>query len=217
MQKRNGFSRGELVALGAVMSVAGALLVPVLAQTADSSAFERARDYARDAACMSNLKQISTALLMYQQDFDERMPKATLAAKSSTGRRGFACYGWADAVWPYLKNNDLLQCPSESHAAQKDPMKAGYTDYWLNTNVSGVLSEKIKSPALLITMGDGDGGSTNSTARYNLNALPQSWISTANSPARRHHDTANYAFADGHVKRLKPSEVGIKTATFSLK
>lgn len=217
MQKRSGFSRWEMVALSAVVGVVGALLLPVVAQSEDTNAFERARDYARDAACLSNLKQISVSLLQYQQDFDDRMPKASLASKGSSTRKGFESYGWADAILPYLKNNDILQCPTESHAAQKDPIKPGYTDYWLNTNLSGVDANNIKSPATVIMVGDGDGGASNSNARYNLNALPKGWISEAKSPARRHHDAAGYAFADGHVKKLPPNEVGTKAVSFKIK
>lgn len=216
-QNRKGFSRGELVMLGAVVSVAGAILVPVLAQSADSASLERAHDAARDTLCLSNLKQIGTAMRMYQQDFDERMPKATLAKKGGYNKHNIDSYGWSEAILPYVKDKEIYQCPSEKHAGQSDSMKPGYTDYWLNSNVSGVLLENIKSPATLLVAGDGDGGSPNSNARYNLSSLPQGWITTANSPARRHHDSAIYAFADGHVKKLTPAQVGSKQATFKVK
>lgn len=214
MQKRKGFSRGEVVALGAVVSVAGALLVPVLAQDDKKN---WALEGARAASCMSNLKQLGTAMLMYQQDYDERLPKVALAKKGATSKRGFDSYGWAEALQPYLKTAELLQCPAESHAGQKDSMKSGYTDYWLNTNVSGVIYYKVAAPDKIISMGDGDGGSSASNARYNLNKLPKSWISTANSPAQRHFSEGCYAFLDTHAKRLAPSQVGGKTATFAVK
>jgi len=56
-------------------------------------------------------------------------------------------------------------------------------------------------------LGDGNDGTELTDARYSLNALPQAWRNTEGSPARRHFDTANYAFADGHVKALRPEAI----------
>lgn len=207
-QKRSGFSRWELLALGAVVITAGVALMPVVAQTVDEI---RAKENANASRCANNLKQVSLGLMQYEQDYDEKMPQATLGASANIA------YGWADAVYPYIKNTALFQCPSEKHERQNDPKKPGYTDYWLNRNMSGAQMEAMHTPAELLMLGDGDGGAPNSNARYNLNALPKSWISTANSPARRHEDSAIYAFADGHVKRMAPSEVGTRKASFSLK
>jgi len=55
--------------------------------------------------------------------------------------------------------------------------------------------------------GDGDGGSPASTASYAINDIPMSWRQVENSPATRHHGSANYAFADGHVKSLEPNDI----------
>ncbi|HEY0075513.1 MAG TPA: DUF1559 domain-containing protein [Abditibacteriaceae bacterium] len=191
--KRCGFSRWELLALGAVLCVGGALL-PVLAQTIDA---ERAQQNRRASLCMNNLKQVALGLHQYMADYDE-MPRVTLNSQAVPYSK---CYGWADATVPYLRTLDYFQCPAESRKGQDNPMKPGFTDYWLNTNMSGVSFTDIKAPTRLIILGDGDGGASNSNARYNLNKLPRSWIAQPNSPARRHSGEAFYAFADGHVKR----------------
>jgi prepilin-type processing-associated H-X9-DG protein len=54
----------ELLVVIAVMAVLAGLLLPVLA---------RAREEGRRVACLSNLRQISQAHLMYVQDWDERL------------------------------------------------------------------------------------------------------------------------------------------------
>jgi prepilin-type N-terminal cleavage/methylation domain-containing protein/prepilin-type processing-associated H-X9-DG protein len=63
--KRRGFTLIELLVVIAIIAILAAILFPVFAQ---------ARDKARQAACLSNLKQVGTALVMYGQDYDERLP-----------------------------------------------------------------------------------------------------------------------------------------------
>ena len=85
--------------------------------------------------------------------------------------------------------------------------KPGFTDYWMNSRAANGQFAAFNSPAQTLVFGDGDGGSSASTARYNIPALPGSWRTTAGSPARRHLGEGNYCFADGHVKILYPTLV----------
>jgi prepilin-type N-terminal cleavage/methylation domain-containing protein/prepilin-type processing-associated H-X9-DG protein len=65
MQRRTGFTLIELLVVIAIIAILAAILFPVFAQ---------ARDKARQTGCLSNLKQVGTALMLYGQDYDERMP-----------------------------------------------------------------------------------------------------------------------------------------------
>jgi prepilin-type processing-associated H-X9-DG protein len=56
---------------------------------------------ARRTVCVSNLKQLSTGLLMYAQDYDERMPPAAT---------------WSDNLPPYVKASGIYLCPSRRTA-----------------------------------------------------------------------------------------------------
>lgn len=147
---------------------------------------------------------------MYSQDYDGRFPPAIFNGET---------VGWANGLEPYLKSRQIFQCPSETHPIQIDPHSSGFTDYWMNKNVAGV---KIRldvnpwrttligysgDPGSIILMGDGDGGSPASDASYAISSIPMSWRQAENSPATRHDGRANYAFADGHVKKLKPEEI----------
>jgi prepilin-type N-terminal cleavage/methylation domain-containing protein/prepilin-type processing-associated H-X9-DG protein len=63
--KRRGFTLIELLVVIAIIAILAAILFPVFAQ---------ARETARAAACLSNLKQVGLAVHMYAQDYDEEFP-----------------------------------------------------------------------------------------------------------------------------------------------
>ena len=64
-RQKRGFTLIELLVVIAIIAILAAILFPV---------FSRARESARKTACLSNMKQIGTALMMYCQDWDEAFP-----------------------------------------------------------------------------------------------------------------------------------------------
>lgn len=62
---RRGFTLIELLVVIAIIAILAAILFPV---------FARARESARRTACLSNVKQMGTAWMMYVQDYDESFP-----------------------------------------------------------------------------------------------------------------------------------------------
>src|SRR5262245_16849587 len=72
--KTTAFTLIELLVVIAIIAVLAAILFPVFAQ---------ARAAARQAACMSNERQISLGIMMYIQDYDERTPRAVNNASPS--------------------------------------------------------------------------------------------------------------------------------------
>jgi prepilin-type N-terminal cleavage/methylation domain-containing protein len=62
---RKGFTLIELLVVIAIIAILAAILFPV---------FARAREKARQTSCVSNLKQVALASLMYTQDYDECPP-----------------------------------------------------------------------------------------------------------------------------------------------
>ncbi len=206
----SAFTLIELLVVIAIIAILAAILFPV---------FARARENARRSSCQSNLKQIGLGFVQYIQDYDERFPNVT----GGTGNTGDP-YGWADAIQPYLKSTQIYQCPSETTpppATSTTPgTSTGYTDYYANYNVLGKSQAQMNTVALTVMGGDGS-GATNGTARYVCNGnackndgsdpggLPAAittgtgTFATIDGGAQRHLETANFLFADGHVKSLK--------------
>src|SRR6476619_7472770 len=103
MERRTAVIRGftliELLVVIAIIAILAAILFPVFAQ---------AREAARKTTCISNNRQISTAVMMYVQDYDETMVPFFRPAGGPTGAR----IGWSGLVQPYCKNWDLFRCPN---------------------------------------------------------------------------------------------------------
>lgn len=98
MRKR-GFTLIELLVVIAIIAILAAILFPVFAQ---------ARDKARAISCLSNSKQIATALHMYTQDHDEIYPFSTDFGLPLYNINGSPIMGrykyWGDMLAPYIKN-----------------------------------------------------------------------------------------------------------------
>jgi prepilin-type N-terminal cleavage/methylation domain-containing protein/prepilin-type processing-associated H-X9-DG protein len=113
----SAFTLIELLVVIAIIAILAAILFPVFAQ---------ARAEARKATCLSNEKQLILGSLQYVQDYDECWP---LTAYSATGTYPWtiastttptSVFGdtpardsfWSNSMQPYLKNTQILTCPS---------------------------------------------------------------------------------------------------------
>ena len=178
---KRAFTLIEMIVVIAILLILAAILYPV---------FQRPHHGGeRRSSCQSNLKQISLGMLQYLQDYDgQKFPPLANA------RAGY----WAGSLQPYTISWQIFQCPSDPTRAPKT------TDYFYNARVAQVKSGALKQPAQTIALGDGTG---DQLPLYHLSQLPASWRSDETSPAWRHGEGANYAFADGHVKWLRPDKI----------
>jgi prepilin-type N-terminal cleavage/methylation domain-containing protein/prepilin-type processing-associated H-X9-DG protein len=115
-RRSDAFTLIELLVVIAIIAILAAILFPVFAQ---------AREKAREASCLSNLKQISLALKMYSQDYDERLfASGNLPAQgdpawntrvpdgSNIVRMMGGGLSWF--TQPYIKNQQIFTCPSDT-------------------------------------------------------------------------------------------------------
>jgi len=178
-----GFTLIELLVVIAIIAILAAILFPV---------FSRARAKARQTACLSNVKQISLALMMYSQDWDETYP----VVDHVTG------YDWWQPVQAYVKNQQVFRTPAYK-AGPTEPM----TDYLLNGLFShGSSVAAFEQPADQICIAIRKKG-TQYTGYHPWPRDGTSWDDLAaydyfvDLIAKDiHNGGCNYGFADGHAK-----------------
>ena len=195
----------ELLVVIAIIAILAAILCPV---------FARARENARRASCISNLKQIGTGILMYIQDFDDRLPARIMGKDSGQGETN----SWRRILQPYLASTQVLACPSNpknSLLSSDGVFPRSYVANGNNSDIGGT------SPMPLTSANAGDGkalAAISDTARTLLITEGETEYSEATvgfAPATfagdmfgGHLGTCNFLFADGHVKALKPTATG---------
>jgi len=126
VRKNRGFTLIELLVVIAIIAILAAILFPV---------FARAREAARKATCISNVKQITLAAIMYAQDYDEVLPYASCSAGNAQSAHpvdianlydndaidaigSVGLWYLADLVRPYAKSLDIFVCPTLSRRSE---------------------------------------------------------------------------------------------------
>ena len=203
---RRGFTLIELLVVVAIIGILAAMLFPV---------FARARESARKASCMSNLKQIVWQRCNIRKDYDERvMPLGYIYG-------GKTYYWWGSVqnnvlnesesmLQPYMKNTQIQACPSFDNKLRTALGLTGYAynDAYLHPNWyagnSSVSLARIQDSSRTVMMSDSARISflDNKTLEANTFLTPPS--QTYPALHGRHNETANVLWADGHVKAYKP-------------
>lgn len=201
---KRAFTLIELLVVIAIIAILAAILFPV---------FARARENARRAACISNLKQIGLGVMQYTQDYDETYHNAYNFNYSTA---------WYQAYYPYIKSDQIFVCPSAANRTIPDIKNdtgtyelsyginaAVWTETAYSPNNAHVKVAEIPKPANLIMIMDSERlpGSYGPTHKVTPNPPAECMRSN------RHFNGATILFADGHAKWENFSWYDQSTAT----
>lgn len=136
MRFRNGFTLIELLVVIAIIAILAAILFPVLAQ---------AREKGRQVTCASNQNQLAKAVLIYTTDNNSTLPPNRIVlGPLGTVLPDAERRMWVQLIAPYVKNQDVFNCPS-SPAKRPNPPTApfgswfdrGWFPYGYNSHIAG--------------------------------------------------------------------------------
>ncbi len=114
---RRAFTLIELLVVIAIIAILAAIIFPV---------FAKAREKARQTACLSNMKQVGMGVLMYEEDYDENIVHTELGGDVDDAHE----YYWGDMLQPYLKNWGMLVCPSAAKPLQFKSGASTFSQQW---------------------------------------------------------------------------------------
>ena len=213
-RRQHGFTLIELLVVIAIIAILAAILFPV---------FARARESARRTGCLSNMNQVTKAVLMYTQDYDEVMPYQQDGDICDYAKSPHAV--WINSTMPYVKNKQVYYCPS-ADVNKNYGLPNGDSDsvYWYNGHASAKPLAAVPLPAESILFVEW----AHRTACTGMRPYPKDKCPPAkqgqsgtcpdtfhpNSTWGVNHQAgdptqrgANYPFVDGHVRFRTTSQM----------
>ena len=200
--KRTGFTLIELLVVIAIIAILAAILFPV---------FARAREKARQTSCLSNLKQLGTALQMYTQDYDEMTPPHTDDVPTNPPPYDWMYDTFPLRLYPYVKNLNVYQCPSDTGWTKPAPGAGGrWSSYPVNTQVARISMAQVQDVSGTLVMFDSNEGDLGVDGN-----LDRSYDVPTPAGYTRHNGGFNANYLDGHAKWVQPSQTSIADYTIA--
>jgi prepilin-type N-terminal cleavage/methylation domain-containing protein/prepilin-type processing-associated H-X9-DG protein len=208
-KQTGGFTLIELLVVIAIIALLAAIIFPV---------FTQVRRKAHQTTCLSNLRQIGMATMMYAQDYDDHLLWGGDPSDLHSG-------GWSGAnsikvatmkpqhelLFSYLKNKEIWRCPSDFGFDRSGPMDGTAmsahpssfaqfgSSYYTFTYL--ILLEKPISTMQYKTLDGKTGGVTNIGFFFDAKG---SWHGGSQGDFQNYR--MSVAFLDGHAKSLAFSE-----------
>jgi prepilin-type N-terminal cleavage/methylation domain-containing protein len=105
IRRTTAFTLIELLVVIAIIAILAAILFPV---------FAKARERAKQTACVSNLRQIGIAIGQFADDHEDILPQSPIFLQCTPS----LATALPNVLAPYIKSSEVFRCPADSNNAR---------------------------------------------------------------------------------------------------